>query len=163
DESHEPSPALSRRGRHRTRLERLEDARAIAREPRIGAASTATSVRAKRPRRVLEDPPRRLRSDSVEELEDPEPRRLVGRVLRDPQEREHVLHVRRVEEAQASELSERDPPPSELDLEQVGVMGRPEKHGLLSERDPLLEPFEGRPDDDLDLARFVAAPHEERL
>ena len=96
-------------------------------------------------------------SDAVEQLEDAEPRDLVPRVVRDPQHRERVLHVRGLEELQAPVLHERDVPPRELDLEHVAVVTGAEQHGLLSQRRPALAVLEDLPADGVGLVALVEA------
>src|SRR5207244_4016524 len=56
-------------------------------------------------------------ADAVEELQEPEPGELVGGVLGQPQQRQEVLDVRRLQVRDAAVLDERDPPTSELELE----------------------------------------------
>ena len=105
------------------------------------------------------------RTHPLEELEDSEPAHLVEGVLEDPEERERVLHVRRLHELQAAVLHERDVASRELDLEVVRVMGRPEQHRLRLQCDPFLPMREHRPADDVALLRFVEtrAEHGKRL
>ena len=76
------------------------------------------------------------RTHPGQELQDPERGDLVARVLGPAQEREHVLDVRRLEEAQPAVLDERDAAPGQLDLEHGAVVGGPEQHGLLAQRHP---------------------------
>ena len=64
--------------------------------------------------------------------------------------------MRRVEEAQAAVLDERDVAPGELELEQVRVVAGAEEHGLLLQFHPLLARREHALADRVSLRDFVA-------
>ena len=67
----------------------------------------------------LERSARAHRAHAVQELQQPEPAQLVGRVVAQAKQRDQILHVGSVEEPQAAVLHERNPPPCELELEQI--------------------------------------------
>ena len=71
---------------------------------------------------MIEHPRRVRRPDARQELEHPESRHAIARVLDEPQTREHVLDVGRLEEFEAAEFHERDVAPGQLDLERAAVV-----------------------------------------
>ena len=78
------------------------------------------------------------RPDAVEEAPRPPPGQLVPRVVEHPQQRQQVLHVGGLEEPQAAVLHVRDVAAGQFQLEQVGVPGGAEQHGLAPQIDPLV-------------------------
>ena len=68
----------------------------------------------------------------------------IARVLDEPQQRQHVLDVRGIEELQSAELHERDVPARQFDFERTAVAGCPEQHGLLLEERAGLRGSPGR-------------------
>src|SRR6266511_463921 len=79
-----------------------------------------SSERLRLPRRTSHCIDRRARSgvaDSRKQKENPIPAHLVARVFQYPQESEHILDVRRLEEFQAAPFLERNLPIGKLDLE----------------------------------------------
>ena len=100
---------------------------------------------------------RRRRADPLGQLQDPEPRDLVQRVLEDPQQRERVLHVRSLEELQPAVLHERDVATEELDLQAIGMVRCAEEHGLFFQRHAALAVFEDRATDRFRLVGIVHA------
>src|SRR5439155_3342854 len=73
-----------------------------------------------------------------EQLQNPEPRDLVCRVVGQPQQRDEVLDMSCLQVPQAAILDVRDVPARELDLEQIGVVRRAAQDRLLSELHALL-------------------------
>src|SRR5579859_735897 len=70
------------------------------------------------------------RPDPRQELQHPEPRDVVARILGPPEKADDVLYVRRFDELEAAVLHKWDVAPAELDFEQIGVVGRPHEHRL---------------------------------
>ena len=91
------------------------------------------------------------------------PAHLVARVLEDAQEREHVLHVRGLEELDAAPLLERDAAGGELDLEVGAHVAGAEEHGHLAERDALLVQLEDAVDHEARLRLLVVGRDEPGL
>ena len=85
------------------------------------------------------------------------PRHRVARVRDHAQVREHVLHVRRLDELEAAALDERDVVPLQLELEVEGVEARAEEHGDLVERHALLAQLEDALADEARLRLLVRA------
>ena len=81
---------------------------------------------------------RRDRPDPRQELQDPEARQPVARVLGEAQQREQVLDVCGLEELQAAELHERDVAPGELELERTAVVGGAKEDRLRLQGGPRL-------------------------
>ena len=81
--------------------------------------------------RLVQDALGGRRADAGQQLQHPEAGHPVARVLREAQDREHVLDVRRLEELQPAELHEGDVAPGELQLELGAVVRGPEQHRLL--------------------------------
>jgi hypothetical protein len=101
----------------------------------------------------------RSRTDARQQVHDAETGDAVAGILDEPQQREHVLHVRSVEELKSAEFHERDIPPGEPDLERSAVRGRAEQDGLLLEQRSFLAVFEDALDDVACLVAFVADRH----
>ena len=99
-----------------------------------GAAATAGRRRARRTPSSSISRARRGRPDAVGQLQHAEPAHLVERVLQHAQQRERVLHVRRLQELQPAVLHERDVAARQLHLQQVAVVRRAEQHRLLLQR-----------------------------
>ena len=89
-------------------------------------------------------------------------RELVAGVPREAQVREHVLHVRRLEEAHAAADDERDAAPRELELDLHRVVVRAVEDRDLGERDALVAQLEHALRDERRLLLHVAAGHERR-
>ena len=73
-------------------------------------------------------------ADPRHQHEDAIPAHLVARIVGHPQEREDVLHVRRLEELEPAPLLERDLAVGQLDLEIGRHVAGPEQHRHLAER-----------------------------
>ena len=80
---------------------------------------------------------RRCRADAGKELHETKAGDAVARVLNEAKQRQHVLHVRTIEELEAAELHERNVAADEFDFERAAMVGGAEQHGLL---------FQGRAD-----------------
>src|SRR4029453_7199539 len=87
----------------------------------------------------------------------PEPRHLVARVVRDPEHRERVLDVRRLEELEPAVLHERDVAARELDLEHVAVVAGAEQYSLFTQPGATFAVAQDRPADGVRLVAFVDA------
>jgi hypothetical protein len=90
------------------------------------------------------------------------PRHRVVRIGDDAEVREHILHVRRFDEAEAAALHEWDVPPAERDLEVERVEARPEEHRDLRERHAFLAKLEDALRDEVGLLGLVARLDERR-
>ena len=99
-------------------------------------------------------------ADAGEEQQDAEPAHLVARVLENAQEREHVLHVRRLEELEPAPFLERDLPIRELDLEIRGHVAGAKEHGHFAQRRALLVQLENAIDHPARLLVLVLRRHE---
>ena len=71
------------------------------------------------------------RPDAGQQLHDAEAGDAVARVLGEPQQRQHVLDVRRFEKLQAAEFDEGNVAPGQLDFERTAVVRGAEQHRLL--------------------------------
>ena len=60
-------------------------------------------------------------SDAGQQMEKPEARDAVSRILDEAQQRQHVLDVCGVEKLQSAELHERNVPARQLDFERTAV------------------------------------------
>ena len=103
------------------------------------------------------------RADAGEKLQHAEARHPVARVLGEAQQRQHVLHVRRIEELEPAVLDERDVAPGQLDLELAAVMGGAEEHRLLLQRHACLAVGEHPLDHVARLVGLVGDHHQRRL
>ena len=99
-------------------------------------------------------------ADAGEKQEDAEPAHLVARVLEDAEEREHVLHVRGLEELEAAPFLEGDLAIRELDLEVGGHVAGAEEHRHLAQRRALLVELEDPVHHPAGLLVLVARGHE---
>ncbi len=79
----------------------------------------------------IEDLCRRLRADTRNELQKPEPRNPVTRVLGKAQSRQHVLHMGAIEEFQAAELDEGNVAAGQFHFQRTGMVRGAKQHGLL--------------------------------
>jgi hypothetical protein len=111
---------------------------------------------------VVEQPPRVRRSEPGHQLRDPPRGQCSGRVLRPAQKRQHVLDVRRLEEAQPAVLHEGDPAPQQLELERGGVAAAAEQHRLAPQQQALLARRQHRVGDARGLRRLVGHRDEPR-
>ncbi len=113
-----PEPLDLRRRRGPSAAQSPSAARSSSTRPRRAAGTRAPPPAAEQraPRAVgrgpdaerLREARRRGRPDAVEQVRAPGPRQLVPRVLEQPQQRQQVLHVGRLEEPQPAVLHERD-------------------------------------------------------
>src|SRR6267143_1016269 len=91
------------------------------------------------------------------------PRNVVPGILRPAKDAHHVLHMRRFEKLEAAVFHERDVAATELDFEQVGVMGSTHQDGLVVQGDPglsvLQHPFYYM----VGLRLLILRGHEDRL
>ena len=106
---------------------------------------------------------RRGLADAGHEHEQAVPADLVARVLEDAQEREHVLHVRGLEELDAAPFLERDAAGRELDLEVGAHVAGPEEHGHLAQRHALLVQLQDAIHHEARLRLLVVRGHEPGL
>jgi hypothetical protein len=95
-----------------------------------------------------------------QQLQDPEPRDAVPRVLDETQNRQQIFDVGGFQEFEAAELDEWDVAPGQLDFERAAVVRRAEQHRLLLQPGAGLAVFEDALDDVSRLIRFVAYRHE---
>ncbi len=103
------------------------------------------------------------RTDAVKKLKYAEPRKLVARILRDAQECDQVLHVRRLKKTKAAILVVRDVATREQEFERVRVMRGAEQNRHLLELDSLLVMFDHALHDVLVLLGLVLARDDLRL
>ena len=118
------------------------------------------------PRALLHGGHQRARrgvADPRHQHEDAVPAHLVPRIVGHPQEREDVLHVRRLEELQPAPLLERDLAVGELDLEIGRHVAGAEQHRHLAERHAALVQLQHAVDDEAGLLRLVLRRHEPGL
>ena len=102
------------------------------------------------------------RPDTFEQLQQPEPRQLVARVVGEPEQADEVFYVRSLEKSQAAVLHVGNAPARELELEVVAVMRGANEHGLLPQGDALLAVRQNLLAHGLDLRVFVATADEAR-
>ena len=102
-----------------------------------------------------------MRPDAGQKMQQPEAGDAVARILDEPQQRQHVLDVRGVEELQAAELHERDVAPGQFDLQRAAVARRPEQHRLLLQQRAGFAVLEDALDDAAGLVGLVA--HRDKL
>ena len=105
---------------------------------------------------------RRCRADPDHQLQQAEPRDHVVRVVREPERREHVLDVRRFDEAQAAVFHEGNPAHPQLELEQSRMVRRTDKHRLLVQGNPGFAVRQDTIADRVGLRVLVCAAHELR-
>ena len=105
---------------------------------------------------AIEHPLRRGRADAGQKLHQPEAGDPVARVLHKPQQGEHVLDVRGIEELEAAELHEGNVAAGQLHLERPAMMRGPEQHRLLLEADAGLAVRQHLLDDVAGLVGLVA-------
>ena len=79
----------------------------------------------------VENALRRRGPDARDELHEAKARDPVARILREPQQGQHVLDVRAVEKFEAAEFDEGNVAAGELDFQVAAVDGRPEQNRLL--------------------------------
>ena len=124
-----PGSRPARRAARRATLGRRRVRRAPRRAAGRAGRRPPASAWARTPR-AFDEAGGRGRPDAVEQAEGAGPGQLVPRVVEQPQQRQQVLHVGGLEEAQPAVLHVRHVAAGELELEQVGVPGGPEQHGL---------------------------------
>ncbi len=103
------------------------------------------------------------RADARQQLQHAEACDAVTRVLGPAQQRQHVLHMRRIEELQPAELDERDVAPRQLDLERPRMRRGAEQHRLVLEREAAFARLQHLLDHVQRLCRLVAHRHQLRL
>ena len=124
---------------------------------RVGRQPLAHRLDRRRLGEVREDVVRGLGADAVEQEEHPVPGHRVAGVGDDPEMRQHVLHVRRLDELEAAALDERDVGALQLELEVEGVEARPEQDRDLVERNAFLAQLEDALADEARLRLLVGA------
>src|SRR6266542_2176570 len=102
-------------------------------------------------------------ADSGEKQQQTVPADFVPRILENPQEREDVLYMRRLEELDPAPFLEWDFAVRELDLEIGGHVTGAEEHGDLVQRRSFLVQLEDPVDDESRLLLLVASDDEPRL
>ena len=115
-------------------------------------------------RRRGEEPDERAaarRPDAVVHPEQPEPGQLVMGVVEQPNGRDKVFDVRRLDETQPAVLPVGDAPRRELELDEIAVVGCPDEHGLITQPQALLMSIEDPVDDGAGFGGGVVAPHED--
>ena len=159
------APSSSRRG---------VAAQLVAAAPTSVRCASRARAAAARTARTRPSPTRARAIDSIaaravtspmpgQQHEDAIPAHFVARVLEDAQEREHVLHVRRLEELEAAPLLERDLAVRELDLEVGRHVAGAEEHRDLAQRNAFLVQLENPVDDEARLLLLVLRRDEPRL
>ena len=71
---------------------------------------------------AIEHALRRCRPDTGQQVQHAKAGDAVARILDEPQQRQHVLDVRRIEKFQPAEFHERNIAPGQLDLERAAVV-----------------------------------------
>src|SRR5882762_2170037 len=138
--------------------------RPLSRSAKCINKSTETDVRVPLPASPIPEYPARLNwPHTGQQLQHSEARDVVASILGPTQDAHDVLHMRRFEKLEAAVFHERDVAATELDFEQVGVMGRTHQDGLVVQGDPglsvLQHPFYYM----VGLRLLILRGHEDRL
>ena len=159
-----PTPRPRRRVARRAELAQQRGERRGARRARAAAATKCANASGSHARSAIDVHHRARRdvADARHQHEDAIPAHLVARILEYAEEREHVLHVRRLEELEAAPLLERDLPVGELDLEVGRHVAGAEEHRDLAQRRALFVQLENAVDDEARLLLLVARRDEPR-
>ena len=94
-------------------------------------------------------------ADPIQQLQHAESADRIPRVVRQPQEAEHVFHMRRFQKLQPAVFDEWDAAASEFNLELVAMVAGAEQHGLSFQVNAGLTMLQDTLDDGLDLRDFI--------
>ena len=90
------------------------------------------------------------------------PATLSRGILREPQQGEHVLDVRAIEELETTELDEGNIAARQLDFQMAAMAGRSKQNRLLFQDGAALAVFQHAVDDIAGLVSFIAHTHQHR-